>query len=136
MPGFLADVLHRPHNYSYRVMVETAQKWGLPPTQVMLGRPTEWSADDTKLSTALVVLEKETCRDCGQPAWLGHSTDRNLTFKSESTHCYGCMELEKRREDKENKVGKGEKPYVVAKMWDDSPLPGRAEALARQQTRE
>lgn len=131
MPGFLADVLSRSTNAGYRLSVETARSWNVPPTQVIRGEPTRWSRQDSVLSMALVLLEKETCNNCGVVSWHGHSTNREVVMEVDSTTCFGCMELEKRQEDKTNKLGKGEKPYVMSRMWDNSDLPSRHDELKR-----
>jgi hypothetical protein len=49
----------------------------------------------------------------------------------DTTTCFGCMELEKRQDDKAQKLGKGEKPFVLARMWDNSELPSRKIELER-----
>lgn len=135
MPGFLADVLSRPHNQGHRLCVKTARSWSVPPRQVMLGEPCVWGPDDTLLSMALVLLEEETCSECGTPSWLGHSTNNSIIFEHDSTTCFGCMELEKARADKTKEQGKGEKGYVRPRMWDDSPLPDRAQEYERRKDR-
>jgi len=131
MPDFLADVLSRVHNGGYRLSVETARSWNVPPTQIITGEPTVWDRKDSLLSMALVLLEKETCKSCGVVSWHGHSTNNAILMELDSTTCFGCMELEKRQDDKTNKVGKGEKPFVSARMWDDSQLPDRSDEFER-----
>lgn len=136
MPDFLADVLSRSHNRHYRLLIQTAKSWKVPPTQIILGEPMEWSHTDSKLSTALVLLEEETCKDCGTVAWHGHSGNRYIKLDVDSSHCYGCQALEERREDKERKMAKGEKPYVKVSMYGDLPLPSRQDEFDRRAKRE
>ena len=131
MPDFLADVLSRRHNTGYKLSVETARSWNVPPSQIVKGEPTEWSRHDSLLSMALVMLEKETCQSCGVVSWHGHSTNREIMLELDTTTCFGCMELEKRQDDKSQKLGKGEKPFVLARMWDNSELPSRRSELER-----
>lgn len=87
------------------------------------------------LSVALTLLEEETCKNCGTPAWIGHSTDNTIVFDVKSSVCYGCAELEKDREEQEkNRAVKtrGEARYVEPyNVWGD-PLPGRSESYARE----
>lgn len=135
MPGFLADVLSRPHNQGLRLSVEASKSWGVPPRQVILAEPMVWGVEDTLLSMAMTLLKQETCKECGTVSWHGHSTDNRITFEMESATCFGCMEQEGRREDKNNPIDKGEKPYVVAKMYDDSELPSRSEEYERRASR-
>lgn len=114
------------------MLVEAAKSWSIPPTQLIMGRPMTWSADDSKLAAALTVLERETCRECGTVAWHGHSGNRYIKLDVDSSHCYGCQALEERREDKEKKVAKGEKPYVKVSMYGDLPVPSRQDEFERR----
>jgi hypothetical protein len=137
MPDFLAEVLHKPHNRRYLLAVRAAREWKVPPRTMINGdQPDVWTREDVLLANALVVLENETCKECGTPAWLGHSTDNRLLFKTDSAHCYGCEELEKEREklskDKSYK-GYGETVYPVPYMFGGKdPLPSRRESYERR----
>ncbi len=117
-------------------MVETSKQWQVPPRQIILGRQVDWNPDDSKLSAALVLLEDETCRECGTVVWHGHSGNRYIKLDVDSTHCYGCQALEQRREDKERKLSKGEKPYVKVSMYGDLELPSRQDEFERRAKRE
>ncbi len=137
-PGFLADVLSRTHNHAYRLAVKTSKDWQIPPTQVLEGRPKEWGRVDTKLSMAMVILDQETCKDCGTVSWLGHSTDNRIVFKHEETHCYGCAELERKRaEESKNKKTSdyGVKPYVNVEGDMGMELPSRTAEYERRARR-
>jgi hypothetical protein len=86
------------------------------------------------LAVALTLLEEETCNGCGTPLWIGHSTDNTIAFEVKSSVCYGCAELEKDREQQQNrqKPSRGETRYVDAySVWGD-PLPSRFESYARE----
>lgn len=133
MPGFLAEVLSKPHNRNFLTAVKTAREWKVPPRTMIHGaQPGEWTREDVLLANALTVLENETCKECGIPAWWGYSTDNRILFKTETSHCYGCEELEKARDkaskDKSNK-GFGDTIYPVPYMFGGKePLPSRRES--------
>lgn len=85
------------------------------------------------LAMAMTILEEETCKNCGTPAWIGLSTNNEIVFDIKSAICYGCAELEKDREDTEKSRGKkprqkGETRYAEARnVWGEGrPLPSRA----------
>lgn len=131
----MADVLYRGHNYAFRVAVKTSREWKVPPRQMLLSEPVDWDLKDSKLSMALTILEEETCKECGTPAWIGHSTDHRIVFDYAKAHCYGCMELEKKRgeESKGKRNDHGAKPYVKAKMWGGfGELPSRRQEYERR----
>lgn len=82
---------------------------------------------------AATILEEETCKSCGTPAWIGLSTNNEIVFDIKSTICYGCAEIEKDREDHEKGRGgiprqKGESRYAKPRsVWNDGrSLPSRA----------
>lgn len=84
------------------------------------------------LAVALTLLEDETCKSCGTPAWLGHSTNNEIAFKVESSVCYGCAEIEREQNSvsadgrSKRKQRPGETRYVVPKnIWPGKPLPSR-----------
>lgn len=136
MPGFLAEVLHQPRNRNYRLAVKTARDWKLPPRAFVFGdHETGWTEADTLLAMALTVLETETCKNCGTPAWWGHSTDNTVQFRTKSAHCYGCEELEKEREKKskdKSAKGHGDTTYVEPYHFfeeNGARLPSRREAF-------
>lgn len=137
MPGFLAEVLHKPHNRGYRIAVATARAWGVPPhVTISGGVPGEWSEQDVLLANALTVLENETCKSCGTPVWLGYSTDNEILFRTQKSHCYGCEELEKEREKqtKAKQKGYGDTTYVEPYHFFENKggrLPSRRESLTK-----
>lgn len=96
-----------------------------------------WNQVDTKLSVALVILEQETCKDCGTVSWLGYSSDNRIVFKHDVTHCYGCAELERVRDEGSKSKAKdyGSKPYVEATGDMGLALPDRAEEYDRRAMR-
>lgn len=106
----------------------------MPPLTMLMGTPSDWSDErNRKLALALTILEDETCKSCGTPAWIGHSTNNELIFDIKGSVCYGCAELERDKENYEKKRGgrprqKGETKYVSPRnVWGaDHPLPSRA----------
>lgn len=101
---------------------------------MLTGEETTWKDDrNRKLATALIILEEETCKGCGTPAWIGHSTNNEIVFDIKSSICYGCADLERERESAEKGRGgrprqKGENKYVRPRsVWNDGrALPSRA----------
>lgn len=98
-----------------------------------------WDDLDTRLAMALTVLEAETCKRCGTPGWIGHSTDNRILFSVESSTCYGCAQLEehdhKQHKTKQSSPGFGKRYRPQARMFDDSELPTRHEEYQRRQDR-
>lgn len=133
MPDFLADSLTWPKHYHIALAVQTAMDLHLPPTFMLLEgkQPTDpWSRHDKKLAVAWTIMNKETCPKCGQPIWICRSSDKNLGFSVKVGLCYASAELEKWQDSKRGKnLKKGEYPYVVPTMYDDSPLPSRLDYL-------
>lgn len=103
---------------------------------MLTGQPSEWSDErNLKLATALTILEEETCKGCGTPAWVGMSTNNEIVFDIKSSTCYSCAELEKDRESYEKNRGgrprqKGETRFVSPRnVWGPGySLPSRAHA--------
>lgn len=108
----------------------------MTPMTMLTGEPSDWSDErNRKLAVALTILEEETCKSCGTPAWIGHSTNNEIVFDLKGSICYGCAELEKEREGQEKKRGgrvrqKGETRYVSPRnVWGDGrALPSRSHA--------
>lgn len=115
-------------------MIKTARSWGVPPSQIVLGEPRSWAYEDSLLSTALVLLEEETCRDCGTPSWLGHSTNRYVGFEVDEAVCYGCaaMETKRKETEKSSKKTPGAKPFVAPFMYGDVDFPSREDEYERR----
>lgn len=103
---------------------------------MLTGRPSQWTEEkNRKLAMAMTILEEETCKSCGTPAWVGLSTNNEIVFDIKSTTCYGCAELERDRESYEKGRGgkprlKGESRYVKARsVWGEGySVPSRADA--------
>lgn len=101
---------------------------------MITGKPSDWSDERNRtLATALIILEEETCKGCGTPAWIGMSTNNEIVFDLKGTICYGCAEIEKEREEGEKRRGartrqRGETRYVAPRnVWGEGhPLPSRA----------
>lgn len=134
MPGFLAEVLTWPNNYSATLAVEAAIKLQLPPTVMLLdGRqPTDgWDDADKKLAMAWFILQREICQLCHQPLWICRSSNKDLMFSVRTDMCYATRELEKwRKSPKGKNLKDGESPYIVARMRDtEARLPSRNEYL-------
>ena len=130
MPGFLADVLTQPRNYTYLISVQTAMDLRLPPTTFIYEdrQGDKWTPEDKKLAIAWTILQKETCGICGQPLWICRSDNRQLGFKVKTSVCYSDKELNsKQNKKKSDNLKPGERLYTVPYMYDDSPLPSRAE---------
>ena len=121
-------------------VLKTARSWSLPPLTLLTGEDPNWADERNRLlATALTVLETETCTHCGTPAWIGHSTDRNIVFEIESTTCYGCAEVEKDQENdrrSNRKKPRGEFRFPVPKSaWPDEPLPSRSELYSAEESK-
>lgn len=132
MPGFLSEVLTWPENSWAVPVLKTARSWQLPPIQMLTGEKSGWGDDRNRLlAVALTLLEDESCKSCGTPVWLGHSSNNEVVFSLKTSTCYGCAEMDKARENRK-KAKPGEAYYVVAhNVWDEGPLPGRYEEYRR-----
>ena len=134
MPGFLAEVLTWPSNHGVALAVQTAMDLHMPPSMFILTdkQPTDpWTQVDKKLALAWTVLQRETCKQCGQPLWICRSSERDLGFSVRTDVCYASAELEKWKTTKRaSSLKKGEHPYVVAQMRkDEQPMPTRKRYL-------
>lgn len=103
---------------------------------MLTGVESSWADEkNRKLAIALQILEDETCKSCGTPAWVGMSTNNEIVFDLKGAICYGCGEIEKERESSEKGRGgrvrqKGETRYVAPRnVWGpDHHLPSRSHA--------
>jgi len=106
---------------------------------LLTGEASTWADERNRLlATALTVLEEETCPHCGTPAWIGHSSDRNIVFDVDAATCFGCAEIEKDQENdrRGRKKPKGEFRYVVPRsVWPDEPLPSRSELYSAEESK-
>jgi len=79
-------------------------------------QPTDpWTPYDFKLLEAYQILQDETCNQCGNPIWICHSTDSNVTFKMQSSTCFAVRAEQRWAEDKK-RLSKGKK-----KEWEPAP---------------
>ena len=133
MPPFLADVLTWPGNRSFITAIRAAERFGVPPTVLLLNdrQPDKWTQIDKKLAIAYQILEDETCKDCGVPIWIGHSDDEHVVFEIKSRICYACAEVEGAQADAERRAAKrkgrgetkGKKRFLAT--TEDSDMPSR-----------
>ena len=133
MPGFLSEVLTWPENSWAVPVLKTARSWQIPPLQMITGEPSGWDNDRNRLlAVALTLLEDETCKGCGTPIWLGHSSNNEVVFDVMASTCFGCAEVDKKREIAGKKHKPGESHYVVPRnVWEEGKLPGRYEEYRR-----
>ena len=95
-----------------------------------------WTSHDYRIEEAVLVLERDICKTCGNPTWLCHTSSSSVEFEIRSGWCYGKAELDDYNDSNEaTKLESGEYRYAVAVgvMGEDEerePLPTRAEALA------
>jgi len=129
MPDFLAEVLTWPKNHYLAIAVQTAVEMGLPPTLFVLDEKktgVEWSAADKKLAMAWTILQRETCKQCGQPLWICRSSERDMQFKVNTDICYASAELAKWQDSKRAKsMKKGEYAYIIPFMANGQQFPSR-----------
>jgi hypothetical protein len=133
MPDFLAEALTWPENKWAVPVLKASKEWGVVPLELLNGKKSSWADVRNRfLAVALTLLEDETCKSCGTPAWWGHSTDNEIAFKVESSVCYGCAELEKDRDSvsgngqSKRKQRPGETRYVTPfNIWEGKALPSR-----------
>lgn len=102
-------------------------------------QPTDpWTPYDFTLLEAYQILQDETCNQCGNPIWICHSTDSNITFEMKSTTCFAVRTEEKWRDNKkmlskgkakEWEPDPGEDYYPVPKTVDGGPFPSRDDYL-------
>jgi hypothetical protein len=103
---------------------------------MLTGKKSSWRDERNRmLAIALEMTESETCKGCGTPLWLGHSTDSEIQFKVESTTCYGCAELDKgQKQSGSQKPKPGEQKYVTPyNVWEGKALPSRYDAYREQE---
>lgn len=139
MPGFLAECLYKDRNRPIWLILKMAREWKIPPTTAVLGGggTSEWTHRDVLAATALTLLDVETCKSCGTPAWIGHSTDNRVLFRVEEATCHACAELGKAQDDrdrgKNRKKHHGKTFYPTAyNVYKDQPLPSRREEYERR----
>lgn len=104
----------------------------LPPTTFIYDnrQGDKWTPEDKKLAIAWTILQRETCKTCGQPMWICRSDNRGLGFKVKTSVCFADKELNSSINKKRaEKLKPGEQQYVVPYMYDGSALPSRAEYM-------
>lgn len=97
---------------------------------------TGWTSHDYRLEEAVLSLDRDICKSCGNPAWLCHSANSEIGFEIRSGWCYGKAELEDYENSNEApKLDAGEYRYAVAVGLptgdgdERDPLPSRRKAL-------
>ena len=143
MPGFLADALSRPENSNYALAVETALTWKVKPMDILLpvhqrAQMTDLDEDalasaDIGIMKAWTILQRETCKKCGTPYWLGRNPDRYIKFDADIVTCYGCVAVEdydKNQKERES----GTTTYPVFSMYLEKPRPSRSMWLRGERT--
>lgn len=129
MPGFLAEVLTWPENYSVAVAVETAINLKMPPLNFILlhKNSAAWSGLDKKLALAHTIMSNEVCQSCGQPIWVCRSTDNNIDFSIRTATCHAKAKIEKTEESRSKrrngKLKPGQYLYPVAQQVNGEPIP-------------
>jgi hypothetical protein len=133
MPGFLAEALTWDENSWAIPVLKTARSWKIPPLTLLSGDHSGWDKEENRLlAVALTLLEDESCKSCGMPVWLGHSSNNEVVFDLKTTTCYGCAEVDKAREAASRKSKPGETHYVIPRnVWEGGKLPGRYEEYRR-----
>lgn len=113
------------------------------PTAALLELPdpyTGWTTDDYKLQEAVITLNKEKCKECGNPIWLCHvggAVGNEVEFLVKTAGCYGKGAVMEYESDKSNpELEPGEYHYAVAvgienETGDRDPLPSREAAFAQ-----
>lgn len=97
----------------------------------------DWARYDHMLAVAFSQLESEICDKCGNPIWICRAVNDRVGFKIETYRCFADAELEKAREKRAEKKGKGAKlkpgeyEYAVPFTYDKKPLPTRDDFYAR-----
>lgn len=132
MPDFLAEVLTWPKSFAHTLAVQTAMAVGVPPTVFILKdkQPEDgWSPADKKLAIAWTILQRETCKVCGNPLWICRSSNKNLLFSVRKDTCYADAEHKRWEKKNKNPLKPGEYAYVLPTMRNDEPFPGRAEYM-------
>lgn len=142
MPGFLAEVLARPENSYYVLVIKTALTWGDEPMDLLIPSSTRESLgskldlaavelSNNKLKMAWQILKDETCQECGNPIWICHNSDRYIGFNVEYTTCFATQEIESYKEANNIEHKAGRNFYATPFMYGDRQLPSREEYLKK-----
>lgn len=130
MPGFLSEALTWSENYSVLIAVETAINLKMPPTDFIFTQREssgEWSGLDKKLAMALQILNKETCKLCGNPIWICRSEDREIDFSVRTGICFSKQRLEKKEKSnakkKNGELKEGQYLYTVPMQYNGEEIP-------------
>lgn len=96
---------------------------------------TGWTSHDWRIQEAYYVLDREKCKQCGNPVWYCHSTNNFIDFEVKKSTCYATAEIADYEKLNQTKLGGGEYYYAVPVGIDNEdgtrePLPSRAESLA------
>ncbi|GAA1453477.1 hypothetical protein ACFP47_09215 [Nesterenkonia lacusekhoensis] len=96
-------------------MLETAEKYGRPPSTWLGGLDGEWGEKDQVL-TLVYTLYKDGLCSCGQPIILAHDDENSGWFVAQESVCVACAAVEDHREDKGDDVEKGAKVFPVSEL--------------------
>lgn len=98
---------------------------------------TGWTSHDYRLQEAFLLLNKETCKTCGNPIWYCHSADNRIDFEVTTRTCYATAEIEEVKKAKRGEELEPGEYYVSRAVGVENedgsrdPLPSRAEALKK-----
>lgn len=98
---------------------------------------TGWTPDDYKLQEAVITMNREKCKDCGNPVWLCHvggAVGNEVEFLVSTQGCYGKAAIAEYEDDKSNpelEAGEYHVALAVGLLNEDGsrePLPSRYQA--------
>jgi hypothetical protein len=96
-----------------------------------------WTSHDYRIQEALNIMEREVCKQCGNPSWLCHSADNRIEFELRVGACYGTAEVQDAEKNPNApKLESGEYYYAVPVGLENDdgtrdPLPSRLEAMQK-----
>jgi len=96
-----------------------------------------WYSHDYRLQEAIGVLDRDTCKTCGNPVWLCHTSHSGVEFDIMASMCYAKAELDaydKMPGNPDPEAGENRFAKAVGLKNEDGtfePLPSRSEALAK-----
>ena len=128
--------MSRPKNRRWALAIQTAKSWNDQPLDHLIPGLTDELDERTKrklnqrIKMAYQILDNESCKACGTPIWLGHSTMPAIGFKVMRTTCQACATKARVARANKSKDDDGETEYVNAAMYDGTELPHRMEAHA------
>lgn len=102
-------------------VLETAEKFGRPPSRWLGGLDGEWEVKDHLLTLALTIYRDGLC-GCGKPLSVAHHPDNDGWYTARTTVCHSCAAVDRQRDQKEEQKP-GEKVYAQYDRPEDKPLP-------------